>query len=81
MSRLFDEFQKNNNAFNHRRIAEAAKDQSQFRIAIPLKNSSKLKTNAGGGITLDEDFIRVVEYEYAVRFLESQNTQATANAI
>lgn len=74
MSRLFDEFQKNNTAFNHRRIAEAVKDQSQFRIAIPLKDSSKLRVNASGGITLDDEFIRVVEYEYAVRFLESQNT-------
>lgn len=76
--RLFEEFQKNNQAFNHRKIAEAAKDQSQFKISIPLKNSSKVKTNSDGGLTLDEDFIRVIEYEYAVRFLESQNTQATA---
>jgi len=30
---------------------------------------------------LDEDFIRVIEYEYAVRFLEKLNTQATAKAI
>ena len=81
MSRLFDDFQKHNTAFNHRKIAEAAKDQSQFKIVIPLKNSSKIKTNSDGGLSLEEDFIRVIEYEYAVRFLESQNTQATAQAI
>ena len=26
--RLYEEFQKNNQAFNHRKLAEAAKDQS-----------------------------------------------------
>jgi hypothetical protein len=47
---------------------------NEFKVSIPLKNSSKIKTNADGGITLDEDFIRVIEYEFAVRMLESQNT-------
>lgn len=79
--RLFEEFQKHNTAFNYRKIAKNQKDQSQFKITIPLKNSSKVKTKPNGSIQLDEDFIRVIEYEYAVRFLESQNTAPTQQSI
>jgi hypothetical protein len=78
--RLFEEFQKQNQAFTHRRKS-VTKDQSAFKITIPLKNSSKMKFGGDNGIKLDDDFIRVIEYEYAVRFLEHQNTQATPQAI
>lgn len=47
---------------------------NQFKIAIPLKNSQNLRAKQGGNLLLDEDFIRVIEYEYAVRFLEKLNT-------
>lgn len=50
----------------------------QFKITIPLKNSQNLQTKPNGDLLLDEEFIRVIEYEYAVRFLEKQNTQPTA---
>ena len=79
--RLFEEFQKNNTAFNHKKIGMQEKDLNQFKITSPLKNSSKVKTAQNGSGQLDEDFMRVIEYEYAVRFLESQNTQATQPAI
>jgi len=37
-----------------------------------------MKVKKDGDLLLDEEFIRVIEYEYAVRFLEKQNTQPTA---
>jgi hypothetical protein len=30
-----------------------------------------------GAVKLDEEFIKVIEYEYAVRYLERMGTQAT----
>jgi hypothetical protein len=47
-----------------------SKEMAQFRITIPLKNSQSLRSKADGDLLLDEEFIRVIEYEYAVRFLE-----------
>lgn len=37
--RMFDEFQKKNTAFNFRKVTDVSKEMTQFRIAIPLKNS------------------------------------------
>lgn len=79
--RMFEEFQKKNTAFNYRKLSDVSKELTQFKIVIPLKNSQNLRTKADGDLLLDEDFIRVIEYEYAVRFLEKQNTQPTAQAI
>jgi len=43
------------------------KDGSNICITIPLKNSQK---ENGKKYELNEEFIKVIEYEYAVRYLE-----------
>jgi hypothetical protein len=45
-------------------------------ITIPLKNSQ-----SGKKTVLDEEFIKVIEYEYAVRYLEHLGINPTANNI
>ena len=54
-------------------------DDEKFCIYIPLKDSQTLKgrVDEDGAVKLDEEFIKVIEYEYAVRYLERMGTQPT----
>jgi hypothetical protein len=45
-------------------------------ITIPLKNSTNSKPQE-----LNEDFIKVIEYEYAVRYLEILGIEPNAKMI
>lgn len=81
-NRLFEEFQKNNKTFNHRKVGSRTAIPDSFCISIPLKESHNLKSDAESGkVALDEEFIKVIEHEYAVRYLEKINTLATPAAI
>lgn len=77
-NRLFAEFEKNNTAFKHRKFNKDANEHDKFCIKIELKNSQSLKAD---NIRLDEDFIKVIEHEYAVKYLENSGTTATNQAI
>ena len=76
-NRLFKEFEAKNNAFKFRKFKKGEESNDKFCIAIPLKNSQNMRARP----ELDEDFIKVIEHEYAVKFLERNNTQATSRAI
>ena len=52
--------------------------QETFCISIPMKNSTKMRQEK---IMLDERFIKVIENEYAVRYLEHMGLQATQQSI
>ena len=57
-NRLFEEFEKNNTAFKHRKFNKSdADDIEKFCITIPLKNTVNLRQQ----IHLDEEFIKVIE--------------------
>ena len=71
-NRLFEEFEKKNTAFKHKKY-KAKDGDSDFCIAIPFKNSEGTKKK----ITLDEDFIKVIEHEYATKYLEAKGTIAS----
>jgi hypothetical protein len=45
-------------------------------IAIPLKNSQNMKPQP-----LSEDFVKVIEYEYAVKYLEIMGVEANVGNI
>jgi len=74
---MFSEFEKKNTAFKHKKYGDSEEDMSDFCIAIPFKNSEGLKKS----LRLDEDFIKVIEHEYATRYLEKMATIASQNAI
>lgn len=76
MSRLFDEFEKKNTAFKHKSYATQNKEKD-FCIAIPFKPSK----NQRNKLVLDEDFIKVIEQEYAIKYLEAKGTTASHQAI
>lgn len=78
--RLFQEFQKKNTAFNHRRLNERVDNKNDFVITIPLKESRAIKT-VNGTVALSEEFIKVIEYEYAVRYLERLGITPNATSI
>ena len=75
--RLFDEFESQNTAFKFRKFKKGDLSNDKFCITIPLKNSQNMR----GQVKLDEEFIKVIEHEYAVKFLEYNKTQATSQAI
>ena len=75
--RLFETFEAKNTAFKFRKFKKGDEANEKFCITIPLKNSQGLR----GKPNLDEEFIKVIEHEYAVKFLERNNTQATSQAI
>jgi hypothetical protein len=52
--------------------------QETFCISIPMKNSTKMRSEK---IQLDERFIKVIENEYAVRYLEYMGLQPTQQSI
>lgn len=72
MSRLFEEFQKKNTAFKHKKFKSREQD-SEFCIAIPFKNTEGNKKK----LFLDEEFIKVIEHEYATKYLEANGTVAS----
>ena len=72
--RQFEEFQQKNTAFNHRRLQDRSQVDDSFVITIPLKESHNLKADSRRNFTLTEEFIKVIEHEYAVRYLEKTNT-------
>ena len=77
-NRLFEAFEKNNQAFKHRKFNKTDEDDiEKFCITIPLKNSTNLRQQ----IHLDEEFIKVIEQEYAVKYLERNGNAATTQAI
>lgn len=51
------------------------KDKEEFIITIPLKGGKEKKRE------LDEEFAKVIELEYAVRYLEHMGINPTPNAI
>jgi len=63
--RMFEEFQKKNTSQRMSKTSPGNNGSEEICIAIPLKNSSGNKPKE-----LDENFIKVIEYEYAVRYLE-----------
>ena len=70
-NRLFEEFEKNNTAFKHRKFNKTEDDNiEKFCITIPLKNSQNYRQE----VRLDEEFIKVIEQEYAVKYLERNGT-------
>ena len=78
-NRLFAEFEKNNTAFKHRKFNQDQQAElDKFCIQIPLKNSQNIKKD---NIRINEEFIKVIEHEYAVKYLEKMGTAATNQAI
>ena len=78
-NRLFAEFEKNNTAFKHRKFNQDQQAElDKFCIQIPLKNSQNMKKD---NIKINEEFIKVIEHEYAVKYLEKMGTAATTQAI
>lgn len=74
-NRLFEEFESKNTAFKHRRFNnDQQADLDKFCIKIPLKNSQNMRSE---NIKINEEFIKVIEHEYAVKYLESMGTTAT----
>jgi len=63
MSRLFEEFQKKNHVQKKSKVTSKSMPKDVV-IAIPLKS------NADKKIELDDNFVKVIEYEYAVKYLE-----------
>ena len=72
-NRLFYDWEAQNTAFKFRKFKKG-ESNDKFCITIPLKNSQNMR----GQVKLDEEFIKVIEHEYAVKFLEHNNTQATS---
>ena len=74
MSRLFEEFQKKNTVPKVSKISSktASKD---IVIAIPLKSNADKKTE------LDDNFVKAIEYEYAVKYLEIMGIYPTPKMI
>ena len=78
-NRLFYEFEKSNTAFKHRKFNQDQQAElDKFCIQIPLKNSQNMKKD---NIRINEEFIKVIEHEYAVKYLEMMGTAATSQAI
>lgn len=77
MSRLFEEFEKKNTAFKHKKYQRTTKQEGDFCIAIPFKSTEGTKKK----LTLDEEFIKVIEHEYAIKYLEAKGTIANPQAI
>ena len=67
---MFEDFESKNTAFKFRNFKKGGENNDKFCIAIPLKNSQNMR----GRPELDEEFIKVIEHEYAVKFLELNNT-------
>jgi hypothetical protein len=72
MSRLYEEFEKKNTAFKHRKF-NTKDHEEEFFIAIPFKNTEGSKKK----FILDEEFIKVIEQEYATKYLEANGTVAS----
>jgi len=65
--RLYDAFMNKNNLYAKKKSDVFLKDGANICISIALKNSQK---ESGKKYVLNEEFIKVIEYEYAVRYLE-----------
>lgn len=65
--RLYDSFMQKNNLYARDKTNSFLKNGSEMCISIPLKTSQK---DNGKKYELNEEFIKVIEYEYAVRYLE-----------
>ena len=65
--RLYDAFMSKNNLYAKKQNDAFLKDGANLCITIPLKNSQK---ETGKKYVLNEEVIKVIEYEYAVRYLE-----------
>ncbi len=78
-NRLFEEFESKNTALKHRRFqTDQQAELDKFCIKIPLKNSQNMRVE---NIKINEEFIKVIEHEYAVKYLEQMGTAATTQAI
>jgi hypothetical protein len=81
-SRLYEEFaKKNKNTIGTKCKIDYEKregPQENFVIVIPMKNSTRMRSEK---ILLDERFIKVIEHEYAVRYLEHMGLLATQQSI
>ena len=79
-TRLFEEFQKKNKAFKVGNLKSFRNKDAglsdEVCISIPLKNSQNGKPQE-----LNEEFIKVIEYEYAVRYLELMGIEANQRMI
>ena len=76
--RLYDAFMNKNNLYAKKQSDAFLKDGSNICISIQLKNSQK---ESGKKYILNEEFIKVIEYEYAVRYLEILGINPTQNNI
>jgi len=74
MSRLFDEFQKKNTVPKVSKISSKSAPQD-IVIVIPLKS------NADQRAELDDNFVKAIEYEYAVKYLEIMGVSPTPKMI
>jgi hypothetical protein len=81
MSKQYEEFAKKNKNIIGTKTSREDKNSNEngtLCIAIPMKNSTKTRADK---IVLDEKFIKVIEHEYAVRYLEHMGLQATQQSI
>ncbi len=62
---MFEEFQKKNLVKKVGGLKSTNAQSEELVISIPLKGSQNGKPQE-----LNEEFIKVIEYEYAVRYLE-----------
>lgn len=70
MSKQYEEFAKKNKNLvgsKSKRVDKNNAENGTLCITIPMKNSTKTRSDK---IVLDEKFIKVIEHEYAVRYLE-----------
>lgn len=74
MSRLFEEFQKKNTAAKVSRVTSKTIPK-EVVISIPLKSNADKKAE------LDDNFVKVIEYEYAVKYLEVMGIYPTPKMI
>ena len=74
--RLYNSFMTKNNLYAKDKNNDFLKNGSEMCISIPLKNSQN-----GKKYELNEEFIKVIEYEYAVRYAECLGISPTQNNI
>jgi hypothetical protein len=77
MSRLYDKFAtKNKNVIGTKYHGASNEDEEtqNLCISIPMKNSMNTRADK---VRIDEKFIKVIEHEYAVKYLEHLGLAAT----
>ena len=71
---MYEEFMKKTNPQKNIR-AYKSREKDEICIAIPLKGGR------GKQVELNENFVKVIEHEYAVRYLEHMGINPTVKMI